>query len=250
MSPDSLSWPHLDKAPVNEALIDIRVQLPPGVRIDQLNTLHSKISSAYPKKKERRKWEGKFELKEEGKSAHSVELGIDGLLFSTSDDRQIVQYRLDGFTFSRLRPYETWESLKTEARRLWDIYKANIKPVAVSRIAVRYINQLEVTSPVNLGEYLQKPPQISFEREFTPQSLFSRAVASNPDKITSVVAQALEKSNGALVAKVLLDIDVFKQVDLMQADDPSIWEILELLRAIKNDIFFSSVTQKTLEMCQ
>lgn len=47
----------------------------------------------------------------------------DGFLLSSSDKLRIVQARLDGFTFSRLAPYETWERLRDEAKSAWRIRK-------------------------------------------------------------------------------------------------------------------------------
>jgi uncharacterized protein (TIGR04255 family) len=44
-----------------------------------------------------------------------------------------------------------------------------------------------------------------------------------------------------------LDIDVFREVSL-EPDSEKIWEILEELRNIKNNIFFKSITQKTKEL--
>ena len=42
----------------------------------------------------------------------------NGYIFASSDERQIFQARLDGFSFSRLAPYDRWETFRDEARRL------------------------------------------------------------------------------------------------------------------------------------
>ena len=66
--------------------------------------------------------------------------GPDGYLFTSVDGRQVVQARLDGFTFSRLKPYDKWESLRDEARELWQHYVQIASPETVTRVALRYIN--------------------------------------------------------------------------------------------------------------
>ena len=45
-----------------------------------------------------------------------------GLRLHSSDEKYVAQFRLAGFTLSRLPPYEKWENLLDEARRLWAIY--------------------------------------------------------------------------------------------------------------------------------
>ena len=228
-----------------------------GITIPQIKELHPKISAQYPGSKERRKWEGKFEFKDDKSLAHSFDLGVDGYLFESSDKLQIVQFRLDGFTFSRLRPYQTWESLRDEAQRLWGIYKESVNPIGASRLAVRYINQLDVALPANANEYFTKPPQTSSDASSGIESFFSRMVVNHPEGISSIVIQAFEKPENSVTTRLLLDIDVFKLTTLKiddrktwEIEERKIWEAFELLRQIKNKIFFSSITSKTKEICQ
>jgi hypothetical protein len=71
-----------------------------------------------------------------------------GWRFVSPDKLHVFQARLNGFTFSRLPPYVDWESFRTEARRLWDLYRAVANPIAPTRIAVRYINRLDLPLPI------------------------------------------------------------------------------------------------------
>jgi uncharacterized protein (TIGR04255 family) len=43
-----------------------------------------------------------------------------GYAFTSQAGVEIVQVRIDGFTFSRLHPYTSWDSFSAEARQLWD----------------------------------------------------------------------------------------------------------------------------------
>ena len=134
------------KAPITEGLIDIRVQLPGNVSLADLEQLHTKIKGKYPDKKTRRMWHGTIELKNGEEPQRTSHVQDQGYLFSTSDGKRVLQYRLDGFTFSRLRPYTRWEEVYSEAQKLWEIYRLATKPVSVTRLALRYINSIEIPS--------------------------------------------------------------------------------------------------------
>ncbi len=60
-----------------------------------------------------------------------IALGIVALVyqgFSKTPDRlNVAQFRRDGFTFNRLRPYTKWEEIRPEALRLWQLYTAKAK---------------------------------------------------------------------------------------------------------------------------
>jgi len=50
------------------------------------------------------------------------ELGWNGLRFQSADQLHVAQFKRDGFVFSRLRPYQTWEQFEEEAKRLWKLH--------------------------------------------------------------------------------------------------------------------------------
>jgi uncharacterized protein (TIGR04255 family) len=69
---------------------------------------------------------------------------------------------LDGFAMSRLAPYENWNAVRDEARRLWDIYRSIAKPSKLIRLAVRYINRIDMPLPLgDFKDYLRTVPDVS-----------------------------------------------------------------------------------------
>src|ERR1700722_10937730 len=112
---------HYENAPISEALIDIRVHVPNAISLEALESMHARIKDDYPRKEMRSYIQGQFSMGEAvGAAATRTPMGY---AFSSADGKQIVQARLDGFTFSRLKPYGTWSNLRDESRRLWDIYR-------------------------------------------------------------------------------------------------------------------------------
>src|SRR5258708_35248458 len=73
----------------------------------------------------------------------------------------VAQFRIDGFTFSKLEPYTTWEEVFAEASRLWQLYVAKAQPPEVIRVAVGCINRLRVPGPADRSEDLAAPPLLA-----------------------------------------------------------------------------------------
>lgn len=239
-------------APLTEALIDIQVNLPPNVEIGRLEGMHAQIAGAYPDKKPRRKWEFELQLstKEEVQvAAASKDLGVDGFLFTSADGKQVVQFRLDGFTFSRLKPYQDWQPMFAEAVRLWDIYRRECRPASVTRLATRYINQIQIPHPrPRMEDFFAEPPKVPTGLPQDAEEFFTRLVISYPaDNVKAIVTMTRGTSSDPTKTSVLLDIDAFTKVDLPH-DDERIPHVLGRLRQIKNDIFLGSVTEKTKEL--
>jgi len=239
--------------PIIEALLDLQVTLPETIDIDKLKSYQESISDQFPGINVKKKWEGKVELKlKEGKlpEINAPEGSPTGWLFTSSDKKRVVQARLDGFTYSKLKPYDNWDNLKSEAEELWENYCEIAEPLEVKRVALRYINQIEIPLPFSdFREYLLTTPEIA---PGLPQGLASFlirfVIPSNNEKDTAIVIQEMKpiSENGKLVP-IIFDIDVFRNIKLDPQGD-QIWEILEELREFKNDIFFNSITNKTREL--
>ena len=237
------------KAPIKEAVIDIRAELPDSVSLSSLEKLHDLIEAEYPEKKSRRRFEATIELKEEQPPLETSKFQQDGYYFASSDRKRIVQYRLDGFTFNRLQPYSRWEDLRNEARRTWEVYTANTSPLAVNRLAVRYINSIEIPfKSFDYDEYFTAVPRIPEGLPQILQHFFTRTMIPFLDQeATAVIIQTPSDKRDPVNTAIILDIDVFVQKNLPPADK-RIWEILEELRNIKNEIFLKCIKEKTKEL--
>ncbi len=247
-----VEYPLLKNAPITEAIIDIRIKLKEDFEVERFLTLHDAISSQYPEKKTRHKWEGRFEFKKgEGPISSGTET-VDGYIFTSADAKQMFQARIDGFTFNRLRPYEKWEIFRDEAFRLWKLYRELVSP-DIFRVAVRFINKFDIPlfpqSMLNFNEYLTAAPIVP---EGLPQgvsSFLTRVVIHNPDvDATAIITQAFEQIVDPKFLPIILDIDVFQQKETISEEDA--WQKLEELRHFKNKIFFASITEKARGLFQ
>lgn len=239
---------HLEKAPITEALVDIRVKLRPDADLSTLESTYALFAKEYPEKRERIRAESKFDIKTRKFETASH---VDGYLCTSSDKKQVVQVRLDGFTFSRLKPYVTWEDFHKEVDRLWQLYVRQASPELVTRVALRYINRLEIPLPMgDFSDYLTAPPTIP---QNLPQGLVSfltRNVIREPSwNFTAIISQSLEPVGASSLVPVLLDIDVSKEVQY-SVNAKEIWETIDQMREFKNKIFFESITEKTVGLCK
>lgn len=240
----------LKNAPITEALIDIRVKVQQAFDVKRFEALHEAISGQYPAKKTKHRWEGKVEFKKgEGPITSGAET-IAGYSFTSADQKQVFQARIDGFTFSRLKPYDKWESLRDEARRLWKLY-SDLVPPEIVRVALRYINKFDIPlapqSALNFSDYLTAAPIIPGGLPQGVNSFLSRVVIHDPETDSAaIITQAFEQIVDPKFLPIIIDIDVFKQKEVISEEEA--WQTLEKLRHLKNSIFFKSITDKTKEL--
>jgi uncharacterized protein (TIGR04255 family) len=178
----------------------------------------------------------------------ATDLGFGGLVFASPDGSRLAQFRKDGFTLNQLKPYSGADTLILESLRLWEFYRELASPVAVIRVAMRYINSLDLPYGPrdDFGKFLTAPPEMP---EGTPQlvsSFLTRMVAHDPPD-TVIVTQTLEHSGESGPSSVTLDIDAFL-ADNLPADRGSLEATLRRLRVLKNSVFFALLTDKALEM--
>jgi len=237
-------------APITEAVLDIRVRLPKESDLARLERFGDHVRERYPQKRVRKAWQGELRftpdtgLEVDPKSGETI-----GFLFASDDNRQVVQARLDGFAFSRLRPYESWESLRDEARRLWEQYRQLAAPEVISRVALRYINRIEIPLPFgDFKDYILTFPEIA---PGLPQGLsyfFTRLVIPRADiEATAIINETMEQP--AEKVPLIFDIDVFR-LGAFDAGSDEYWRYFEQLRDFKNEIFFKSLTDKAKELFQ
>jgi len=163
-----------------------------------------------------------------------------------------VQDRLDGFSFSRLEPYEDFDKLKSEARRLWNIYREVARPTKVTRLAVRYINQLNLPgNKVEPEDYLNAYPYVS---ERLPDELrsigpFLMNLQLLQDDLKGVLVfnQALAAPKKPDTVSIVLDFDLSVS-DPPVTNEQELWEFFERLRQRKNEYFEAFITDKTREL--
>ena len=238
---------HLNNAPIREALIDFRVRSALGPAV--LEACAKSFEAEYPKRLALYKGQFGFSFNEGNLTTLPPNQELIGYRLDSNDGQQVAQLRVDGFTFSRLPKYDTFDRMREEAQRLWTAFTECIRPEAITRVAVRYINVMEL--PVGgypLTDFLVAPPNLPASLPQAFNSFLERVVFQDPKTSASVIlTQAFEGAAGDGRYPVTLDIDAFRDREFAAADT-NVWTFLEALRGVKNRVFFESITERTAEL--
>lgn len=240
---------HYPNAPITEAVIDLRTKLPPDVKVADLQKVQAGQEEKYPTKLDRYLATGQMEIGDQV-SASATKKHV-GYMFKSNDGKQIFQGRLDGFTMSRLAPYQDWEKFRDEARKQWDRYRSVASPQEVVRVAVRYINRIDIPLPLgDFSEYLRTVPVVSPDLSQELAGYYMRLRIPIPEiKSECILSEAIVEPAASDVVSVVLDIDVFR-TEAVPDEDGDLWDFVEELRIRKNSVFESCITEKTRRLFQ
>lgn len=242
---------HLSKAPITEAVIDFQVKPRDDVGFVDVEKAFGKPDFGYYVKNPISEGTFAFSIAADGLTLPgSTASSVVGLRLHSEDEKYVLQVRSGGFTLSRLAPYENWEALIQETRRLWALYVAKLAPVMITRIATRYINNLRL--PLHPGEsfqlYINKLVDVPHGAPQSVDAFLQQFQLSDPSTgarvILTLSLNGLEP-DGRVPA--ILDIDAYK-LTTSNLDDKAIWEDLTSLRKLKNDCFFGTLTDKAKEL--
>ena len=249
--PDVALPRNLANPPITEALIDIRSPIRTDISAATFANVRSRLSARFPKVDEQHAFQAQFEVRDAQPRTQSKQLGFHGLHFKTSDGLTIAQFRRDGFTVNRLRPYFGWQTLFETAMELFPLYVEATRIERIGRIAVRYINHLNlpISSGSPLADNLTAVPPTPPGLPATLSAFLSRISLFDAEHtLQANFTQSLESVAGTDYPKVLLDIDAFADItETASLADVQLAEELNNLRELKNRIFFAALTERAVE---
>jgi uncharacterized protein (TIGR04255 family) len=239
----------LSKAPVREALIDI--QFEQQISNDVIKAFNELASSRFENSMPLWQTFLGISFTPDGPDHNPPSKTAIGVRLENKVPPHVLQCRTNGFTFSRLSPYNNWDDLRLAAKSEWDEFLKIAPNFTINRIAVRYINELKIPLPFkDFSEYLSCPPEVPEGLPQAVSSFLQRVVIpDHENNCTSIITQALNDAgvvpNESIT--VLLDIDVFRTVRVDSINSELIWNELGELRNIKNKMFFGHITDEMVE---
>jgi uncharacterized protein (TIGR04255 family) len=244
-------FPHLEHAPIVEAIIEMRVRVESPWEESALREQVKAKLPSYPNIISQKEFQHELKLKAGHPPEQSFhDRGWKGLRLQSEDGKYIAQFKRDGFVFSRLSPYETWDKFKEEGMRLWTVYAELAKSLEVQRLGVRFINRITLPPvEVRLDDYLVVPPQPPGELDLEIMGFFHQdnLLVTGYPYVTNIVKtvqppQGAGSDGGGLI----LDIDVFTTEPFERRAD-TIDKRLAEMRWLKNKVFYNSLTRKAVE---
>ena len=245
------------KAPIVEAIIDIRVAPRPDASAAEIAVGFSEVAEEFPLREETPA-ERRIEFRFGPEGVGPVNAGpiLGGFRYTDATKRQIVQASRENFVFSLLPPYDRWEDFCGRARPLWERYRDTWRPLQITRVAVRYVNQFVLPLEKDArfwGDNFTILPG-SFREEILPgpQALgdfhLNMVLPQADIEAWGIVNFGTLPTKNLKEISVVLDIDVFREnLALEPTDDRTLWMILETLRHRKNDLFRASLTKEREE---
>lgn len=241
---------HLSSAPIVEALVNFQAN---AARFWKPDEVRPALAARWPEHaeiQEIRPVEIEVTPASEGQLPLKVTSQMLGFMFRSNTQPSVVhQARRDGYTFSRLAPYEDWPALEAGALAGWGDYRAVLEPEELHSVAVRFINRLEFPlDGMRLGRYFTtppvSPPELGWQfHGFMHQTLY--AAPGSPCVVKVTIAPAFEAAPADSLA-FILDIEVTLKESLT-ALERSLEAILAEMHDLKNKAFFHLLTTEALQ---
>src|SRR5215218_10531817 len=237
---------HYENAPITEALIDLRITHAENFSVDDLGKMGEAVANRYPTQEPLYFQSGQITFQQPGDPAQiEATQQHGGFRLISQNKQQIVQVRMDGFTFSTLAPYDRWEPFRDEARSLWELYRPAAKAEYIIRAAVRYINRIDIPGAANvrIEDYLRTYPEVSADmpNEGLMADFFMQLQLPQEDLDCLLIVNEtpVPSPDDETTTSIQLDFDLFREAFLepWPADqDAAVWGFLEQLHDRKNEV--------------
>ena len=250
-----LESPHYDKAPIAEAVIDLRL----GVAIKKRtqDKLVKKIARSYYRFETLQAIDVNIDTT--GGSVR-VDQALVGHRIASEDQLDLVTVQPNRLTVSRLAPYPGWEALEERAKDTWNTWRDLAGNSQINRVGVRFINRFDL--PVEMiAADPSKPPGVNLSDYLTihisdpvmnhnPMDNYLLQItrdAKMPNWKHSITSTVINPAPLINHMSILLDIDVFRTQEIPLHPD-RLWDVVSEARKIKNDIFERCITNATREL--
>lgn len=239
----------LPKAPIVEAILDIRFSVPRDLSESELMGLAESLREDRWIIEERRHAEARIRLgsQSDGISLEKTSGSLDAVLIRDDPATKVIQIKRNAYAVSVLHGYRGWPEFENASGRHFDRIARAMEADSVVRVSCRFLNRFSLgRGKIDLDDYFENGPSL-------PD--FDGLVLSHVNQHFQFVDEGLDThgsirlaSNGWTdgCANFLLDIDVAKAVTLPPRFD-ELGDAFQKIRATKNRLFFGYLKDKTLE---
>lgn len=236
----------LKNPPIIEAVIDIDCDFKVPLDLKAIETqVRKELARSYPKLKPVVVQDHRFE-----QNQYSMKSGLAAFQFLKNDEKQIVQFRTEGFSFNRLAPYTTLDDYLPQVKKNWEIYRKLARPSQIKAIRLRYINRilLPLSGSIDLSKYISNSPQTADPKRLGLLGFLDQYIAV--DKRTGNQAHSIITLEPAVGDKLPLIFDngVVAVVSQKPEDWLEIRKRITQLRELKNHVFQHTLTKECLNL--
>lgn len=246
------TWKSLNKPPVGVALAQIK--LDKGISsIQDVDAVDKKIRNILSLRKEG----VHFNL---GLDKSNLPLGlsrisgtsdvkIETYIYFSKEQKEKLEVSGDTITYINEDTYEGWDIFKTRMLEFLSILEQIFGKSEIKRVSIRFINRFTFDEFDNPESYINTFVSSAQDNQIYPLRQYGfRLTMDVPESDTyAIVNHNIERTTDGKFLYTF-DIDALNNQKLI-FDIDSIDACLENLREVKNKIFFDTLTEKTLLLC-
>lgn len=242
----SRKYESLKYAPAIEAVLDITTDEISSDQLAQFENLEKSFLKKFPNRKTLHFFETSLEVGPQQNINYKNR--AVGFVYRTTNEKEISQFRLNGFSYNHLEPYPGWKKFIDAALKNWRIYKKTRKAIQIKRVGLRFINIIKVPNDADLSDYLKTILSSKKKGDLGKLKHFQYRYIRELDEFGSIAIINLAQNEvSEKETSFLFDIDVIRQEFPKGLEDKQILVYLEEMRSVKNTIFFDTLTNKALD---
>jgi uncharacterized protein (TIGR04255 family) len=241
-------WPQLENPPVILAVMEIKFQMPPEFDVNTIKRNDAAVRKELPDRQDNIAGNINLPKPSLGISTAQVSSQHVGYSYASQDKSYKLGATKDQINFIIEGKYPGWEVFKSTGLRLINSFSHYISDVVINRFSIRFINKLNIKEITTVNEYFNTAISAKEGTIVHPiDSYFFRYTMRIPDSPIHVnVNQSLEEK-GINGFDFVFDIDVLCQ-NTAKYRNLDLTKGMEDIRDIKNQVFFSNLTEKTLKL--
>ena len=184
------------------------------------------------------------------KISGTSDVKIETFIYFSKEQRIKLEISKNSITYVSEDKYTGWEDFKKDVMRYMNILERPFGKSEIQRTSIRFINRFKFDEFDNPSDYVNTFISSSYEKQRYPLRQYGfRLLMDVPDSDTrAVVNHNVERAEDGKILYTF-DIDVLNSQKLLYVPE-SIDSNLDTLREIKNNIFFNTLTEKTLDICK
>jgi uncharacterized protein (TIGR04255 family) len=244
---------HIPNPPIVEAVLDIDCDFPPNFDLRAAQpAIREAMRQEYPKHREQMLHQ--TQIRQEKDAPLQVQMeqqALNAVQLLKEDEKQLVQFRANGYSFNRLAPYEGLDVYFGEIERTWQIFKDITHPVLIRKVGLRTINRILlpiINEGVSIEDYFETSPRLPDKCGLAFAGFFQQHKAVDPRTQNQVdiilMAQPAEREK----LPIILDINAFKEWPIPPEAWEGILEHIRSLRDLKNNVFRNTLTEKCMNL--
>jgi len=244
-------FPHLSRAPINEAMLTFQANAAAHWGDADLFAKLKELWPAHSDAQELQLLNLQFSAKQGEQPKHdATNAQTMGWVFRSGTEPTAHQVRRDGYTFSRLKPYEDWDSFERTARANWEHVHEILQPEPLHAVGVRFLNLLEFpAADFKLKHYFTAPPPRPNGLDWSFHGFVQQAIFAVPDSqcAVQVTLSPSFSTTPTETQAFMLDIGVTLKESL-PASGRSVDEVLSEMHLRKNEAFFGMLTDEAISL--